>query len=148
MKKYLQRLREHPGLDTVIIVMVLSTLAGGTNKSAPSLGSGALFGFLFSFVFILIPFLISNVHINRKRTSKLKNNKKNMENNIESGKWKPKPGEDYYFVDFNSHGLLVGKSTNWGALINVSHLEDNNCFQDKQGAEQAISKIKILLSSN
>jgi hypothetical protein len=74
MKKYLKRLREHPGLDTVIIVMVLSTLAGGTNKSAPSLGSGALFGFLFSFVFILIPFLISNVHINRKRTSKLKNN--------------------------------------------------------------------------
>jgi hypothetical protein len=71
-----------------------------------------------------------------------------MENKRERGKGKPKPGEDYYFVDFNSHGLSVGKSTNWGALINVSHLKDNNCFQGKQSAEQAMSKIKILLSSN
>ena len=143
MKKYFKRLRENPGFEMVIVVMILSTLAGATNKSASSLGSGALFGFLFSVIFILTPLLISNVRIDRKRASKIKN--KTMENT--HNKWKPKPGEDYYYADFNSHGIESKKSTNWGALINVTHLETNNCYQTKEGADAAITRIKTVLKS-
>lgn len=62
-----------------------------------------------------------------------------------SERWKPKQGEDYYFVDsaFN----VDSESYEEGYVWDEERIESGNCFERKEDAKVAAEKVKALLLS-
>lgn len=59
--------------------------------------------------------------------------------------WKPKYGEDYYFI--SSKGIITLEI--WtNAIADSCRYEFNNCFKTEEEAEEAINKIKEVLNNN
>ena len=63
-------------------------------------------------------------------------------------RWKPKYEEEYWHIDFNVYGIIIKKSFNHGAAMNVTHIQTNNCFKTEQEAQKAAEAIKQYLSAN
>lgn len=57
---YFARLKDHPGLETGVVLTVMGTFAGASNKSFENAWYGALFGTLIMGGFVWLIILFSN----------------------------------------------------------------------------------------
>lgn len=60
MKDYFKRLKNHAGLSTAFVLMIMGFLAGAGNKSFAIWWHGGLFGAIFISVFCFGAILLSN----------------------------------------------------------------------------------------
>lgn len=121
-------------LDSMVFLTFLSMLAGATNMSGPP-AEGIIIGLSVSVVIFWLPFLVKLIRF------KIKN--KDMKN-----KWIPKPGEEYYYIEFDVHGIAIKRSVNWGSLVNITHVTECNCFKTEALAIKAKDAILNILRSN
>lgn len=64
----------------------------------------------------------------------------------EDKQWKPKEGEEYYYIHLDAYGRVLPRAYLWtGCDSDNRFWEFGNCFRSKEEAEAAIPRVEIAL---